>query len=793
MTPIAAGLRSSAASRLLRVCGESSSATPWRASSSERSSWSRPARGRRAAALGRGRLVARACRAGRAPSRRRPPRRTEQRADAREHRAQAALRSGSRRGASSRSRNARSVALRSRVVPPRPLERRGQPRAAVELARVAAAGVPLARRVAQVVVQPPALGVLLEPAAQPRPLAQQRLVRDLDLALADRDEAARRRARRGRRRRPRRGRPRARRAPRGAGPRRRPRPRRRAAAGSARAASRCAWVEARVGALGEPGDRAAHAARALVGAQAQRAAVALLPQLEQRGRQQRQRAGLALDVGDQRVDELGLDAQAGAAGGQLDRAAQLVAAHRPDEHVVGAEQPRQLGVAGAAAVEVGAHGDQHERAAAGSRAAASSASTNAARSRLVAAGGEELLELVDGDQPRGHRRPPRSPLERAQRMLAGAQQRHAPSARCPGSTPARQRGQQPGAQRRGLAAARRADDRPAAARPRAARPSRRPVARGRRRTPASSTSNDARPLNGHATTSARRASAARSRSACSSTTVPASSSSAARRPVRSAAARPAAPPSRRRGLRARPLRGESMHALRGCRRCARAAARPGSRALGAYGARSPRPRLRRAGRSAAARRPVHAARVLGGREEPARALEASSVEVPGRLAHVVEHEQRRARARRTRSPGRSRRGPRRTATGPRSRCTLAGQLGGEPRPADPARAGDHDQRDRHLRAPAAMLPQPGRAPRRARQRRVAVELGRQLEPLRLAAAPAPGPGQDRRVSSRSSLAGLDPESPTSRPARVRGRPAAPRPGGRRGRARASACARSRSR
>ncbi len=36
-TPIAAGLLSSAASRLLRVCSELSSATPWRASSSERS------------------------------------------------------------------------------------------------------------------------------------------------------------------------------------------------------------------------------------------------------------------------------------------------------------------------------------------------------------------------------------------------------------------------------------------------------------------------------------------------------------------------------------------------------------------------------------------------------------------------------------------------------------------------------------------------------------------------------------------------------------------------------------
>ena len=62
-----------------------------------------------------------------------------------------------------------------------PVERGGQPRAAVELGRVAAAVVPLARRDAEVVVQAAALGVLLEPAAQARPLAQQRLVGDLGL------------------------------------------------------------------------------------------------------------------------------------------------------------------------------------------------------------------------------------------------------------------------------------------------------------------------------------------------------------------------------------------------------------------------------------------------------------------------------------------------------------------------------------------------------------------------------------------------------------------------------------
>ena len=68
----------------------------------------------------------------------------------------------------------------------RPVERRGQARAAVQLAAIAAARLPRARGGPHVELQPTALGVLLEPAAQPRPLAQQSLVRDLDVSLADR-------------------------------------------------------------------------------------------------------------------------------------------------------------------------------------------------------------------------------------------------------------------------------------------------------------------------------------------------------------------------------------------------------------------------------------------------------------------------------------------------------------------------------------------------------------------------------------------------------------------------------
>ena len=72
----------------------------------------------------------------------------------------------------------------------RPLERGGQARAAVEPARVARVAVPGPRRVAERAVQAPALRVLFQPAAQPRPLPQERLVRDLHRAVADGQQAA---------------------------------------------------------------------------------------------------------------------------------------------------------------------------------------------------------------------------------------------------------------------------------------------------------------------------------------------------------------------------------------------------------------------------------------------------------------------------------------------------------------------------------------------------------------------------------------------------------------------------
>ena len=191
-----------------------------------------------------------------------------------------------------------------RIVLGGPVERRGEPGPAVELGGVAHRVAPLAGGADQVMVEAPSLGVLLEPAAQARPLAKQRLVRDLDRALVDREQPTL--GEHGER-------PGGglvavqlelveRHAPAdeslgilvvaGEPQQHRPRP------------APLVCVQALICVLGKPRDRALHAADALVGAVAKRALVAMLPEFEQGGGKQRQAAGLARDVADERRDQL---------------------------------------------------------------------------------------------------------------------------------------------------------------------------------------------------------------------------------------------------------------------------------------------------------------------------------------------------------------------------------------------------------------------------------------------------------------------------------------------------------
>ena len=239
------------------------------------------------------------------------------------------------------SRKSRSSSFSSRSCVGRPVERRGEPGAAVELGGVAPGALPLAGGVDQVLVKAPALGVLLEPAAQPRPLAKQRLVGDLDRALVDGHQPALGQHREG------------------------------AAASSsrsvsssasgtrlltgaassasarrrriARARSRWGSREAPVGALGEARDGAADAAARLV-ARLRAGCARCAPPTARAGRS---RAAAARRARRRRRRSAPrparLDPQPRSAGGKLDRAAQLVAAHRSDEHGVGAHLRRKPG------------------------------------------------------------------------------------------------------------------------------------------------------------------------------------------------------------------------------------------------------------------------------------------------------------------------------------------------------------------------------------------------------------------------------------------------------------------
>ena len=243
--------------------------------------------------------------------------------------------------------------------------------------------------------------------------------------------------------------------------------------------------EALVGRLGQPRHGAAHAPRALVRGEPHVAAVALLPQLQQRGRQQRQSPRFALAVREQPVRESGLESQSGVPRGQLDRAPQLVVVHRADEDVVGGQQRSELRICGAATVEVRAHSEDDGGSALADRTDQRGDERHALV--LVPAGGEQLLELVDDEH--GAAVAVRSRTAKlAHRVLAGTDQRAHPGIAA-GQRAAGERGQQPGPhdattchcptdRPRRAAASRRAGPR---ARPRAAR-GRRSTRRRRSRT-----------------------------------------------------------------------------------------------------------------------------------------------------------------------------------------------------------------------------------------------------------------------------------------------------------------------
>jgi hypothetical protein len=333
-----------------------------------------------------------------------------------------------------------------------PDDRCVQPRAAIQLGRLAAGSIPPFRGLGQVLPQFASLRVLGQPLLEPRPFPGQSLMRDLDARVVRRQQTIRRQSLHhrgeqlvtlevelGERHAPFRQRP--------------------LLAGrdqTQKESARCRAllvVQTFVGRLREAGDGAAHTTAAPVNGESHPIVVARVPQLDECRRQKRQRARLVADLLDQRIDQRCLDSDRGSPGRKFDRASQLVRAHRTDEHLVGGEELRQLGVGAAVAVVIAANRDNHHRPL-GFRGEADQPLDEGAPFRLVGAQREDLFELVDDEhQPLAVR-----DGENREWVLSGPHDRHLPAVAsrdesCP------QRRHQTSCKHGRLAATRRSDDR----------------------------------------------------------------------------------------------------------------------------------------------------------------------------------------------------------------------------------------------------------------------------------------------------------------------------------------------
>ena len=125
---------------------------------------------------------------------------------------------------------------------------------------------------------------------------------------------------------------------------------------------RCSSGDLVVDLLGRLGDRAADAAGALVARHGEGATLAALPRLVQRVRQQRQGAGLALDLPNQQVDQARLQQQADLAGRTLDGGSQVGVAHGAQQVQAALDEAGEAGVGRELTEAVGAQRDDQRAA-----------------------------------------------------------------------------------------------------------------------------------------------------------------------------------------------------------------------------------------------------------------------------------------------------------------------------------------------------------------------------------------------------------------------------------------------
>ena len=145
-------------------------------------------------------------------------------------------------------------------------------------------------------------------------------------------------------------------------------------------------------------DRAVHTADGAVGGERHRVAAPAFPRLEQRVRHQRQRAGLAVRVRDDGLDQCRLHLHPGQQRRFADDTPQVVRRHRPHQHLAVPQRRDQLRVLGTPGEEVGPHTEHDLDPVVLPPRGRDQAGDERLPFLRVAAQREDLLELVDHDQ-----------------------------------------------------------------------------------------------------------------------------------------------------------------------------------------------------------------------------------------------------------------------------------------------------------------------------------------------------------------------------------------------------------
>ena len=179
-------------------------------------------------------------------------------------------------------------------------------------------------------------------------------------------------------------------------------------------------VQAGVDGVRALGQRALHAARRRVGLEREHPPAPPVPELEEQVLEQRQRARAVGHVAQDAPRQARLELQSGEARGLLHGAAQALRVQRAQQDLLRRDERAELGVLGAALVEVRAQGQEQHHAAGRDRGGVAQVAQERGPLGIVVAEREHLLELVHQQhEPRRRRVPGQQPAGRpVERLLA---------------------------------------------------------------------------------------------------------------------------------------------------------------------------------------------------------------------------------------------------------------------------------------------------------------------------------------------------------------------------------------